>query len=55
MNAKGERLCFSRSLFPVPGSRFLTMTYTIKEIYYTLQGEGMNAGRPAVFCRFGAR
>ena len=28
------------------------MTYTIKEIYYTLQGEGMNAGRPAVFCRF---
>ncbi|HEU5153247.1 MAG TPA: 7-carboxy-7-deazaguanine synthase [Gemmatimonadales bacterium] len=28
------------------------MAYTVKEIYYTLQGEGMNAGRPAVFCRF---
>src|SRR5690349_11656698 len=28
------------------------MTYTIKEIYYTLQGEGANTGRPAVFCRF---
>jgi 7-carboxy-7-deazaguanine synthase (Cx14CxxC type) len=28
------------------------MAYTIKEIFYTLQGEGLNAGRPAVFCRF---
>ncbi len=28
------------------------MTYSIKEIFYTLQGEGMQAGRPAVFCRF---
>ncbi|MEX3606661.1 MAG: 7-carboxy-7-deazaguanine synthase [Burkholderia sp.] len=28
------------------------MTYTVKEIFYTLQGEGVNAGRPAVFCRF---
>ncbi len=28
------------------------MTYTVKEIFYTLQGEGMHAGRPAVFCRF---
>ena len=26
--------------------------YKIKEIYYTLQGEGYHAGRPAVFCRF---
>jgi 7-carboxy-7-deazaguanine synthase (Cx14CxxC type) len=26
--------------------------YQIKEIFYSLQGEGMNAGRPAVFCRF---
>jgi len=26
--------------------------YTVKEIFYTLQGEGTNAGRPAVFCRF---
>ena len=28
------------------------MTYRVKEIYYTLQGEGAHAGRPAVFCRF---
>jgi 7-carboxy-7-deazaguanine synthase (Cx14CxxC type) len=28
------------------------MTYSIKEIYYTLQGEGGQAGRAAVFCRF---
>lgn len=26
--------------------------YTVKEIFYTLQGEGANAGRPAIFCRF---
>lgn len=26
--------------------------YTIKSIFYTLQGEGANAGRPAIFCRF---
>jgi len=28
------------------------MTYSVKEIFYTLQGEGANVGRPAVFCRF---
>jgi 7-carboxy-7-deazaguanine synthase len=28
------------------------MPYRIKEIFYTLQGEGAQAGRPAVFCRF---
>jgi 7-carboxy-7-deazaguanine synthase (Cx14CxxC type) len=28
------------------------VAYQIKEIFYTLQGEGANAGRPAVFCRF---
>jgi 7-carboxy-7-deazaguanine synthase len=28
------------------------MGYVVKEIFYTLQGEGQNAGRPAVFCRF---
>ncbi len=28
------------------------MTYTVKEIFYTLQGEGANTGKPAVFCRF---
>lgn len=28
------------------------MTYAVKEIFYTLQGEGANTGRPAVFLRF---
>ena len=28
------------------------MTYAVKEVFYTLQGEGCHAGRPAVFCRF---
>ena len=28
------------------------MTYAVKEVFYTLQGEGANAGRPAVFLRF---
>ena len=28
------------------------MAYTVKEIYYTLQGEGARTGRAAVFCRF---
>jgi 7-carboxy-7-deazaguanine synthase (Cx14CxxC type) len=28
------------------------MPYSVKEIYYTLQGEGAQTGRPAVFCRF---
>ena len=26
--------------------------YSVKEIFYTLQGEGFQSGRPAVFCRF---
>jgi len=28
------------------------VSYTVKEMYYTLQGEGAHAGRAAVFCRF---
>ncbi len=28
------------------------MTYAVKEMFYSLQGEGRHAGRPAVFCRF---
>jgi len=28
------------------------MAYQIKEVFYTLQGEGAQSGRPAVFCRF---
>ena len=35
-----------------PGLANLNMSYSVKEIFYTLQGEGANAGRPAVFCRF---
>lgn len=30
----------------------MTMPYSVKEIFYTLQGEGAHAGRPAIFCRF---
>jgi 7-carboxy-7-deazaguanine synthase len=28
------------------------VSYSVKEIFYTLQGEGAQTGRPAVFCRF---
>jgi 7-carboxy-7-deazaguanine synthase (Cx14CxxC type) len=28
------------------------MSYAVKAVFYTLQGEGANGGRPAVFCRF---
>jgi 7-carboxy-7-deazaguanine synthase (Cx14CxxC type) len=28
------------------------VAYAVKEIFFTLQGEGRQAGRPAVFCRF---
>ncbi len=28
------------------------MSYAVKEIFYTLQGEGAQSGRPSVFCRF---
>jgi 7-carboxy-7-deazaguanine synthase len=28
------------------------MSYAVKEIFYTLQGEGAPTGRPSVFCRF---
>jgi 7-carboxy-7-deazaguanine synthase len=33
-------------------SKASSMVYSVKEIYFTLQGEGAQAGRPAVFCRF---
>lgn len=36
---------------PEPGTR-RPRTYTVREIFYTLQGEGANSGRAAVFCRF---
>jgi len=28
------------------------MSYQVKEVFYSLQGEGFHAGRPAIFCRF---
>jgi len=28
------------------------MSYAVKEMFYSLQGEGRHAGRAAVFCRF---
>src|SRR5581483_5861411 len=34
------------------GLRRERMSYAVKEIFYTLQGEGALTGRPAVFCRF---
>src|SRR5271157_538732 len=37
---------------PGNGRSGFCMTYAVKEIFYTLQGEGAQAGRPAVFCRF---
>lgn len=30
----------------------MSVKYSVKEIYYTLQGEGIHSGRAAVFCRF---
>jgi 7-carboxy-7-deazaguanine synthase (Cx14CxxC type) len=30
----------------------MAVSYSVKELHYTLQGEGANVGRPAVFCRF---
>lgn len=39
-------------MLPFRGSSGSAVTYAVKEIFYTLQGEGANAGRPAVFCRF---
>lgn len=35
-----------------PGRLVRAAPYSVKEIYYTLQGEGVNTGRAAVFCRF---
>lgn len=37
---------------PVEPTGAAVSTYTVKEMFYTLQGEGAQAGRAAVFCRF---
>src|SRR3954462_7989867 len=36
----------------VPTQRSERVKYAVKELFYTLQGEGANTGRAAVFCRF---
>lgn len=35
-----------------PAGEAFNVSYAVHEIFYSLQGEGANAGRPAVFCRF---
>jgi 7-carboxy-7-deazaguanine synthase (Cx14CxxC type) len=37
---------------PRPLKEVVVATFSVKEIFLTLQGEGLQAGRPAVFCRF---
>src|SRR5689334_5612273 len=46
-----SRLCAARGGLCTL-SREGCMTYSVKEIYYTLQGEGAQTGRAAVFLRF---
>lgn len=46
------RLRLLQALLPEPEQPTFRPMYSVKEIYYTLQGEGAQAGRPAVFCRF---
>jgi len=48
---KDERRAFALSFILHP-SASIQKLYSVKEIFYTLQGEGLHAGRPAVFCRF---
>ncbi|WP_414717879.1 7-carboxy-7-deazaguanine synthase [Thiothrix sp. UBA2332] len=37
---------------PLPQGARGGKIYSVKEMFYTLQGEGFHAGRPALFCRF---
>lgn len=52
----GDPLCTSLTGCILPALKHIypaiILTYSVKEIFYTLQGEGAHAGRPAVFCRF---
>jgi 7-carboxy-7-deazaguanine synthase len=53
--ATSERVQGSKCLGPGKISNKSTgiiLSYFVKEIFYTLQGEGFHSGRPAVFCRF---
>jgi 7-carboxy-7-deazaguanine synthase len=49
-NLNAHPLCFSSG--ELPGYTLIMSHYKVKEIYYTLQGEGAHTGRPAVFLRF---
>src|SRR3954465_4802682 len=48
MPAPPQRLCRRRRR----RSDAVRLMYTVKEIFFTLQGEGAHTGRAAVFCRF---
>jgi 7-carboxy-7-deazaguanine synthase len=48
----GPRLCAGASSCHALPREEAVMAYAIKEIFYTLQGEGGRAGRAAAFCRF---
>ncbi|MCE9603012.1 MAG: 7-carboxy-7-deazaguanine synthase [Gemmatimonadetes bacterium] len=48
---KDSRGGLQRASFHLHPPAFIQL-YSVKEIFYTLQGEGIQAGRPAVFCRF---
>ena len=52
--ASPERISRSwgRRSNPISSCPGAGMSYAVKEIFYTLQGEGAQTGRPAVFCRF---
>jgi len=42
----------SKAVVSADDSNSTSTCYSVKEIFYTLQGEGLHAGRAAVFCRF---
>jgi 7-carboxy-7-deazaguanine synthase len=49
---KGLSLVASALTYDPHPSILNPVSYAVKEIFYSLQGEGANTGRPAVFCRF---
>lgn len=52
LRLKGFREAEMEDPLPVRARERGCMKYAVKELYYTLQGEGINVGRPAVFLRF---
>src|SRR5690242_13035303 len=52
MRVLGKAIVFYLNFYNYSGYRSLGLTYSVKEIFYTLQGEGNHVGRAAVFCRF---